>query len=247
MIRGLYTATSGMLTSNRKIDVTANNIANISTAGFKRDSLVATVFDEALVSRMENGTVTIGNSSQRTIAGEIGTDLTQGSLKETGNSLDLAVKGDGFFTLTNAQGQQWFSRNGQFSMDAEGYLTLPQGGRLMGENGAVKVDGTGFTVNGQGEVYDTKGKLVDKLLIYSPTGNTMVKQSEGMFVDMAYTQANFIDDGEVLQGVLESSNVDMTEELSDMISSQRSFQACSQALKMIDSTLQKAVNEVGRI
>lgn len=247
MIRGLYTATSGMLTSNRKIDVTANNIANISTAGFKRDSLVATVFDEALVSRMENGAVTIGNSSQRTIAGEIGTDLTQGSLKETGNSLDLAVKGDGFFTLTNAQGQQWFSRNGQFSMDAEGYLTLPQGGRLMGENGAVKVDGTGFTVNGQGEVYDTKGKLVDKLLIYSPTGNTMVKQSEGMFVDMAYTQANFIDDGEVLQGVLESSNVDMTEELSDMISSQRSFQACSQALKMIDSTLQKAVNEVGRI
>lgn len=244
MVRGFYTAGSGMLTASRILDTTAENLANSKTAGYKQDRVITESFAERLTvkidslaaeTREELGPVSLG----RTID-SIQTLFEPGVFSETKNPFDLAISGNGFFTVQAADGTLLYTRNGEFGLDAEGFVVNASGARLMGENGPINTGGRVFEVSEAGGVY-VEGIHLDNLLIYNPVStDNMVKHAEGFFFDMGDGQQNPFD-GAVKQGWLESSNVDLMAQMMEMMKSQRSLQSCSQALKIIDDTLEKAV------
>ena len=246
MIRGLYTAGSGMLTSDRAIDLIGNNIANSATAGYKSDRLMTTTFGERLTYQVGLENRQIGSTSSGVAADQVVTSFTQGGISETGNPLDLAIAGDGFFAVETSDGETMLTRNGQFSVDQEGYLADASGNRVLGEKGAIRIEASDIQVDASGRVY-SGGEYSDTLKIINPTDPTgITKQGEGLFsFDDGAEMNDFT--GQILQGCMESSNVDMVTEISEMMIRSRSFQSCSKIVQMTDEILEKTVNEIGRV
>lgn len=243
MIRGFYSAASGMLTNSKKLDVAGTNMANASTSGYKNDRVVSTSFSDQMVYKNDKSAVqnTAGLgiiSNGQSIAG-VYTSFVQGNLKQTENPSHLAIGGQGFFTIQDNSGQTKYTRSGEYILDDNGYIVNPSGAKLMGENGPINTGGRNFDVTADGRVY-VAGNLMDTLKIYNPADvNTMQKSGEGMFIDTGNAQAQFT--GVIKQGFLEQSNADLTRQMMEMMTNQRGFQSCSQILKMIDSTLEKSV------
>ena len=259
MLRGFYTAGSGMITYQNRLNVHGNNLANVSTAGFKKDGLIAGTFGEHVAVRM--------NAYQGTNAAEIGrgvfitttvdefTDHSQGAFDSTGRSLDLSVVGPGYFVLNNAQGQ-FLTRDGQFALDDEGYLVLPGYGRVQGESGDIELGTSAFLVSSDGtiSVEDEDGELeeVDRFFIAMPAEGSEIKKMHNgeLFAVDAFVQLEADEDTEptrVLQGILERSNVDVAHEMSAIIATQRGFQSCSQILKMYDEMADQANTRITRV
>ncbi|HAN43769.1 MAG TPA: hypothetical protein DCP97_00105 [Ruminococcaceae bacterium] len=252
MNRGFYTAGSGILTQQRMLNVMSNNVANVRTPGFKKGTTVSTTFEQELLVRLEDGKHPLGASAAIvSLPDEVITNYSQGQYDQTDRSLDAAIQGDGFFTLQNPTNpdQQLLTRNGQFDIDDEGYLVLPSGGRVLGVTGEIMVGQDDFDITETGDVY-VNGDLVDKLLIQTPENhNNLIKYGEGLYIDTKpeTTIQGIPKTTLIKQGYLERSNVDMSEEMTRMIAAQRQFQACSQVVRMIDQTNQKAVSELGKI
>ncbi len=246
MIRGLYTAGSGMLTSGRAIDLIGNNIANSATAGYKSDRLMTTTFGERLTYQIGLENRQIGSMSSGVAADQVSTSFTQGAISETGNPLDLAIAGDGFFAVETSDGETMLTRNGQFLVDQEGYLTDAAGNRVLGEKGTIRMETADIQVDTSGRIY-MGGEYRDTLKIISPKDSVGVtKAGEGLFsFDDGAEQNDFT--GQILQGCTESSNVDMVTEMSEMMVRSRSFQSCSKIVQMTDEILEKTVNEIGRV
>ncbi len=243
MNNAVYAATTGLLNRSRALDVTANNLANAGTAGFKREELVTSTFGEHVMMRMDGGAQEIGASTHGAIGDEVYADLTQGALETTGRALDVAILGDGFFAVEDQQGADGLTRNGSFFIGNDGCLmtsggayVLGQGGRIQLDAGTVAISDTGaITVNGQ-----DAGEL---LIVVPQEGDALVRQANGLFERPA---GNGAFQGRLLQGSLERANVDMVEEMANMMESSRAFQSCGQVLRILDQINQKTVNEVGR-
>lgn len=249
MMNGLYIAASGLFSQSRTIDVISNNIANLQTAGFKEDAVISGSFGEQLAYRLEPGKTAeeIGYINSGDEVKQISTLFSQGSIEQTGGKFDFAIEGNGFFTLQKPDGTICLTRNGRFLPDENGYLTSVQGDMVLGKNGPVQVSGGSFDVNEKGQVY-INGNNTDELKItYPPDLKTLVKQKDGTFIDNDTAKQVFGSGGEIVQGALEASNVDMITEMTNIIASSRSFQACSQLIRTMDQILQKSANEVGKL
>lgn len=249
MSRGIYTLTSGMLTQQRKIDISSNNIANINTAGYKREQVVTSNFGNMLINKYkQNGiyeeATPINNVSViRTIV-ENNTIHSQGALEETGNMTDFAIIGAGFFAI-DENGQVLYTRNGSFNIDEEGYLVLEGAGRVQGESGDIYLGTDKFNFAEDGSI-TVDDEVVDKIAVYDfPDYNSLNKSGEGMFISGA--QPDLVDYPVIAHKTVERSNVDVTEEVTGILSSQRALQTAAQALKIYDMVNDKAVNEIGRI
>lgn len=249
MSRGFYALTSGMLTQQRKIDISSNNIANINTAGYKKEQAVTTNFGSLLLNKYkQNGiydeaTPINSVSIIRTIE-ENNTIHSQGTLDETGVTTDFAIMGSGFFSIDN-NGNTVYTRDGSFNIDSEGYLTLEGVGRVQGEYGDIYLGTDKFNVNEDGSII-VDGEEVDKVALYDFLDyNNLSKSGEGMFA--AKEVPNLVEYPKILNKTIERSNVNVTEEMTDLISSQRALQTASQALKIYDLVQEKAVSEIGRI
>ena len=249
MIRGLYTATSGMVTLNKKMEVVTNNLANAMTPGYKSDELIGESFADQLVMRLQAGQS--GNQAQEVgplnngvHVAEIATAFEDGSLDQTNLSTDLALRGNGFFVVQTGSGDR-FTRNGQFSVNAEGYLTTSDGLQVQGANGPIQVGSTDFSVSASGRITHQNGAdqldLVsfDDLKALRKEGNNLYR-NDGSAMRPA-------DSTEVVQGSLETSNIDLTKQVTDMIAIQRGYEINQRMIKMLDEKLGKAVNEVGRV
>lgn len=245
MVRGMYSAATGMITQYKKIDVLGNNIANINTDGFKSDSVSLKSFQEEITKRMADNEA-IGTLSNGTAIGGVYTDYTQGPMEQTGKSTDLAVSGEGYFAVETARGAGGakYTRDGNFSVDAGGCLELASGERLLGSDGApLYVGGTDFTVSADGTVA-SGGRQLGKIQIESPqTAAAISKRTDGFFAITAGAQA----DGKIVQGSLENSNADAINEMTGMMQATRSFQSCQQAFQVGEDTLDKLINQVGSI
>ncbi len=242
MYTGFYTAASGLTTQNKVVDVMGNNIANADTAGYKKDYLVTSTFGEHL--QRQNGRE-IGNVNFGSRADHTYTSFEQGIETGTGRTLDFLIKGDGFFNVTMPDGTTLLTRNGQFSLDADGYLVDNRGNMINCQNGPVMIGNADFTVDEYGRVY-LEGNYLDTLAITCPADyNNLEKAGEGYFVNTGAENNEF--NYSVVQGSIESSNIDMVEEMADMIASSRSFQACSQVIKIFDEIMNKSANQVGRL
>jgi flagellar basal-body rod protein FlgG len=251
MFKGFYMATSGMLTQSRIMNTISNNISNASTPGYKADTLATTTFGEVLINRTGNkdkSTYTpLNDSSMIRTADELVTNYTEGNLDFTEKKLDFAISGKGFFEIQTPEGESRYSRNGSFTVDQEGYLTLQHIGRVMGQDGPIQLPTDDINVDKEGNISNAKtGDELGQLKVTDFTDYQLVqKVDEGMFETTDPTNA-VVSDGGVLQGAIERSNVSAMDQMLGMITSQRAFQSASQIAKQYDQLMGKAV-ELGAL
>ena len=257
MVRGLYIAGTGMTLQRRHMEVITNNISNADTTGYKKEYLVSHSFDEVMTMRINDPHV-LGQSrvaSQRTpLVGplHLGTQIDQlyvnysdGSLDGTERSTDLALVGDAFFVMQTAGGER-YTKSGAFYIDELGFLTDGEGNFLLGENGPIRVGGLDFTVDQTG-VVQVGGENIDRIRVVSFEDNgTLRKQGSNLYSSLAGPQAA-ANPYAVAQGYLEMSNVEIGREMVDMLSIFRTYESNQRMLSMIDETVGKAVNEIGRL
>ncbi len=249
MATGFYTAASGMMMQQRTLNVIANNMANANTPGFKAERVVSTTFEQALLMRQQGYNRTfIGSGDAVKVVEDVPTQFDASFLNTTERPYDLAIQGEGFFVVRGDNDRQYLTRNGQFDIDADGYLILPGVGRVQGSRGDLKIDGSDFTVNADGSVYNAKGRLVGALQIIAaapeaalekfPNGLFQVPGGEGMPGETVGLSE--VANPQIGQGMLEASNANYNREIALMMETQRNFQSCSKALMMIDEIEQRA-------
>ena len=227
MERGLYIAASGMVSEMARQDVIANDLANASTAGYKSDRVVQSSFGDLLLRNTQDGQ-TIGPIGSGSRIDRQVTDLTAAPIKETGEDLDFAIEGDGFFAIQTAQGLR-YTRNGQFTAAANGRLTDQLGNPVLGQNG-------------QPITIDADGKVPAAGVGVFAVGNAR-KAGDNLFTGAAGGRGA----GQVRAGALEGSGADPVRAMTDMIASLRAFESGQKVITTIDSTLQKASNQVGSL
>ena len=243
MLTGFYTAGSGILNQQRNVNLIGNNIANNQTAGYRTQRMVTTTYEHNFLTRLENGVYhRIGEGDPAIYTEEVETIFDESYLKETENPYDMALVGRGYFNIAG-NNNTYLTRNGNFNIDAEGYLVLEGIGRVQGRNGDLRVGGADYTITPHGLVYDNEGVFVDRLLVTAPAEGTEIRKFDnGMFVA---GNTEDIDAPTVYQNHLEQSNVDMNEEYTGLIEAQRALQACASALKMVDKINEKAAGLSG--
>ena len=241
MIRGIYISASGMLAESARQDAIANNLANADTVGFKRSETTARPFVDYLVSSVGMpGTPTVGPVAMGTQVERTETILRQGSLQTTNNPLDLALAGDGYFAVETPEGRR-YTRDGSFRVGADGTLMTKEGYQVAGENGAIRL-GTGAVKVGQDGVVSQGGRRIGALEITALDPTTVEPQGDSLFTGQVGGAAT----ARVHQGHLESSNVQVVEEMVELIRVMRSFESNQRAAKAQDETLAEAVTRVGR-
>jgi flagellar basal-body rod protein FlgG len=164
MVRGLYTGASAMIAQMRRIDVLSNNLANVNTPSFKRDTTLMKAFPEMLIRRINDDgvrVIPVGSYDLMPVIGKLGTGVEvnevytrfiQGSLKQTENDFDLSLDGKGFFSVMTEEGER-YTRNGSFLLDSDGYLVTKEGHRVLGENGTIQIKKNNFLVDEDGNVF----------------------------------------------------------------------------------------------
>jgi flagellar basal-body rod protein FlgF len=225
MERGLYIAASGMIAEQLRQDQIANDLANASTPGYKADRVTQSSFGDLLLSNTSTGQV-IGPLGMGAFADRMVTNLAPQALRETGEPLDLAIEGEGFFGVQTPQGVR-YTRNGQFTASPQGTLVDQLGNQVLGAGGQpVRLDGRGQIPPG----------TVGVFAVANP-----VKQGDNLFTGAAGGQAA----GTVRSGALEGSGIDPARTMVDMIASFRAYEANQKVITTIDDTLRRTASQVG--
>ncbi len=279
MVRSIFTGASGMMVTMEELNTVANNLANVNTDGYKKETTVTKSFPEMLIRREnDDGQVRfpLGSYDLAPVVGKLGTGVEfnesyirfeQGSLMETSNDFDLALDGEGFFTVMTDEGER-YTRNGNFKIDNEGYLTDIHGNKLMGENGNILLERNNFQIDKDGNVYENldykPGDFVDKTgnewknmtkidrlkIVDFPERRYLQKDGYTMYKESDFSGKAAIIDGnsrpQVHQGFIEKSNVDPVVEMTRMIEINRLYEANQKVIQTADETLSRAVNQVGR-
>jgi flagellar basal-body rod protein FlgF len=274
MVRGIYTAASGMMTIQELTATTASNLANADTAGFKADMLLFT--SAPAIHTWRVGSSAGGSARDAGGAGilpankdggleahptkpfylgltncgvadtEIWRDFSQGQLVPTGQPLDVAIVGDGFFRVAQ-DGEELYSRDGQFRVGPDGYLMDNLGRRVQGLGGDINTSGSNDVyINASGEVY-AGAELLDRLNLafFSDPQQQLSKLGDNAW------RASGAPDGvgvtDVRGGYIERSNVDVFRCISELIMQLRHFEAAQRVVTTEDATLELAANQLGKL
>ena len=249
LYRGLYIAASGMMVEQHRQEIVANNLANVNTAGFKKDEGVYGSFKEVLLMRTRDSKVeqVFGryNLGVKTMA-MVGTDFSPGGQYATNNPFDLSINGPGFFVVQTPNGIR-YTRNGSFSLDPEGKLVTKEGYAVLGEGGPVilSMDGQ-FEVAPDGSIKNGR-ETIDKLLIVDfPDKSVLQKEGHNFWLTRDPGQEIKVD-SRVSQGFLENSNVNIIKEMIAMIEVERAYNLDQRAVRSYDEILAKAADQIGRL
>jgi len=356
MFRGMYISTTSLINNQNKMDAISNNLANVNTAGYKKDGVLSESFPEVLLSRINdknidysnkpfegveleqdgevysvktdgsyfkvgtpagegysnelkfiideegflktyhrdqkdniesdgenyvlgrNGRIQVPNGNLQidddgniiaggqtidslitipkpNVIGTLGygvrtdrvfTNFTQGNMMETGNNLDIALSGDGFFKVQTDNGTR-YTRDGSFKIDNNGTLVTNEGYPVLGTNGAINIGQNQFTIDEQGNVF-LNGQRSNSLDIVTVNNEEYLRKEGGSLYTLAEgaTAEEGAFTGEVLSGYLESSNVESIKEMVEMISTMRNYESNQKVVQAYDGILEKAVNEIAR-
>lgn len=277
MFRGLYTATSGMMAHNRQQQMLTNNLANANTPGFKGDQTVLRSFPDQLIKAMGTAKTqpfaqSIGHLSTGVYAQEGVPSFAQGALKSTGNSTDFALmddrlpvnpltqqRGTLLFAASLPNGDVRFTKNGQFSVGPDGLLKTVEGYNVLGANMApIEANDKDFTVANDGTITFNDQAGTNSLWIgYTDNPQQLVKEGHGLLrwegtdaqAPQLASAVPFLNDSDffVQQGFIESSNVDLTQTMTDMMNAYRGFEANQKVIQAYDRSMEKAANEIGRV
>lgn len=249
MIRGIYTATSGMIAEEMKTNTIANNIANANTAGYKKDIHVAREFKNELITRLydqndggkdrELGSMGFGVITEANF-----TNHSMGSMQLSDNPLDVAIEGEGYFSVQTEQGVR-YTRDGSFKINAaqqlvtsDGYLVRGQGGAPITvlERGVIHIDPDGNVYSDNQNVGQLEMTNFANKIKLTKEGANLFRADEGANA----TPFN----SKIRQGLLEMSNVNVVQEMVNLITSFRAYEINSKAVQTSDQLTDKAVNQV---
>lgn len=257
MVRGLYTAWTGMANEQKRLDIISNNLANAATVGYKQDNVTNQSFDNVLAIKIRDASEQyydrpIGTMNLGVKLGEVYTNHEQGSLRETGNAYDLAIAGKGFFNMSvmDKDGNEsiQYTRNGSFTLTHDGYIVNADGSRLQGESGDITIpeNTAQIVIDGDGSIYAdgvNSGKIIltdfDNYDFLSKIGDDLYLPAEGVNSTAA--------DATIQQGFTEQSNVVVVSEMVEMIAITRAYEANQKVIQTVDGTLELAVNSVGKV
>lgn len=236
MIKGLYTVARSLEHKVKNIDVVANNLANMSTNGYKREIPFAEYINE------------FGQSEIKKISNQ-----QQGEVIQTSNPLDLAINGNGFFTIKDDEGKVELTRDGRFKISDEGFLTDSNGRKVMGQNGTISLEDTilqkdsVILISSLGEI-KIDDKIVDQVLIVKVDNPELLERTGGSnFVlnEEEYYNAGE-DDYKISQGYVEESNTNPMIEMESMIKMNKAYETSQKIIIALDQSLDHA-NQIGKI
>jgi flagellar basal-body rod protein FlgF len=244
MIRGIYTSISGVIAAQRRMDVLGNNMANVNTTGFKEALATQSAYDFGVGVAQGDSYTPLGTIGIATYASGLKDNWLQGALQASGIPTDLAVSGDGLFVVGTPSGPA-YTRAGDFVIDVTGTLTTQGGEPVLDVKGkpVVVPAGSGhFTVSPDGTVQETGQRIA--LVAIPATG--LQRIGNNLFSITGPVTPVKQGTGEMRQGFLEASNVDLAVEMTEMISVQRSYQLSARAFSVQDATLD-VTNAIGRV
>lgn len=252
MIRGMYMAAMGMLNDMYKLDRVSNDLSNVDTVGYKRNREAFRTYLEGLMTAelpdpvRGRKLVPIGKLEGAVILDEVVNVMDQGPLERTGNPLDLAIDGDGFFAVEK-NGEILYTRAGNFKLTPDGFIVTPDGAYLLDEDGnRVKVDGD-LTIDRDGVVY-INGERRTKIAVYAfddpkrleKVGYTYFKPTESSGKPKKVSVG-------ILQGYVEKSNVNALRDMVEMIKALRHFEISQRVVTSSDELLGRLINNVGTL
>lgn len=240
---GLYSAFLGMRSRMRTLDAQANNIANASTTGFKAERLAYNTFEADKKSQSDQQLLVAGVASTNAI------DFATGTFEQTNQQLDVAIKGDGFFQIQTPKGVR-YTRAGNFSMNAAGQLVTKSGDLVVGERGGITLPTQGEIAIGEDGSISVDGRAIDKLkLVRFNNPTTALSQDGGSLFAANGSQAALADtNSSVLQGSLESSNINPITEMVAMINNNREFESLQKSVTLLMNDLGRKISgEIGRL
>ena len=264
MVKGLYTAYTGMVNEQKRLDVLANNLANADTNGYKKEGTTSQTFADELAVRIKDTSYygqpkRLGTMSMGVHIGETYTDYSQGNYKVTDNQTDFALDGNGFFAVsyTDKAGNTSvkYTRDGAFIVNTQGYLLTKDGDYVLNADGARNTNPNAriqvnpnlpLMVTQDGGIYQNEVLVGTIGKVDFANYNYIAKFGENLYD--AVNGAQIIEsDARIDQGCIETSNVNIVSEMVNMITISRAYQAGQKVINSIDSTLEKAVNQVGRV
>lgn len=261
MIRGWYIGASGMNAQQNRLDAISNNLANVDTAGFKKEIPVSKEFSELLLRRTAADGVyqtSFGSADAAPVIGTVGlgvetnelyTDFSQGSFKSTDTKTDLALGGEGFFAVQTPAGER-YTRNGNFHIGKEGILLTKEGFPVLGENGAIHVPDDKFFVNQDGMIYTNEdNQLVDRIkIVRFENERHLKKQGSSLWNTNDIVGQPYIAEGDgrprLLQGYTETSNVNVVNEMVQMIEVNRAYEANQKSVQTEDGMMETLWSKV---
>lgn len=236
-----------MTVQRDRMEVLTNNIVNAETTGYKKDALVTSSFADVMLQRIDDpnvdiiGSNAVGTYGSGTHVDELVTDFGQGSLEPTGKSTDLALQGDGFFAVETGDGER-YTRSGNFAVDRDGDLVTADGNYVLGQNGRIHVGSTDFSVAADGTVTNASGAAGKLRLVTFDDPGVLRKQGDSLYYAYGGAVPAEAQNAVVRQGFQESSNVDISEEMVDMITLYRKYEANQKMVTITDDSLGLAVN-----
>ncbi len=231
------------LTLRRAMDVTANNIANVSTTGFKAESQLLEA-NNATRARSEDGPPRLAYVDEW----GMGRNFAQGDLSRTGRPLDLALEGDGFFALETEAGER-YTRDGRFSLDAEGAIVASDGSRLMSDGGGpifLDLEAGPVEIVSTGDITQN-GQIVGRVGVVTFEDNgALSKTGENRYAAPDGAQPLDALEAQIRQGFTESSNVKPIQEITTMLEVSRTYASVTRMIQQTDELSRKAIERLGR-
>jgi flagellar basal-body rod protein FlgG len=239
----IYKTGAGAILQQMRLDVYSNNLANVNTVGFKADLPVFSIEEK------ETPSNAIGNPARLSpyaLPLDYETDFKAGPMQNTGSQLDVAIVGRGFFEVMSPQGPQ-YTRSGQFSINERGELSTQDGWPVMGQGGAIAIDGNRVDIGDDGQVM-VDGDIAGVLRVVDFNDPGQLRKSGSTLFKVENPAAGAVDakDYRISQGSLESSNVDPIRTMTEIIESMRVFETYQKIIRAADNATGKTVNEVGR-
>lgn len=253
MIRGWYTGASGMNAQQNRLDAISNNLANVDTAGYKKEITVSKSFSELLIRRTNfDGVYEVpgGSADAAPIIGKLGlgvetnenyVDFTQGSFKISNTKTDIAMAGEGFYVIDTPYGER-YTRNGNFFIGKEGILETKDGYPVLGENGPIYLENDRFKVNQDGVIQTEDGVELDRFKVVRFDNERYLKKMGNSFyaTNEIAGPAHIAEGNErpgFMQGYTETSNVNVVNEMVQMIEVNRAYEANQKTITSEDSMM----------
>ena len=232
MDAAMYKALSGAIVQMRRLEVAAQDLANVNTTGYKGQRLA---FNEVLANRLPGserpgGLVAVGAQK---------TNLFPGEINVTGSPFHLAIEGDGFFAVRTARGER-YTRNGNFTLKSDGTLITPQGDAVLGDGGLLQITGGKLEVAADGSLRSDEGEVGKLKIVRFADPRQAVKEGSNLFFSSP-ANVQEASDARVMQGGLEQSNVSPIDSMVSMIAIQRQFEVYERAMKLMDSVTEKMI------
>lgn len=258
MVKGLYAAYTGMINQEHRMDVLTNNLANVNTNGYKKEGTTAQSFDSILAYKIKDNSEgyrlakRIGVNNPGVKIGEGYTDFSQGPLKTTENTYDLALTDKGFFAIrfTDKAGNDSikYTRDGNFTLTTDGELVTQDGDYVLDTNGqTIKIDPLKDTeINTSGQIIQDGSVVATIQVTDFEDYNYLERYGENYYQPIEGAQETEAA-GKVYSGYLETSNISVVSEMVNMITVSRAYETNQKVITTFDSTLDIAANQIGRV